>query len=176
MRPGDWIFLDIDQTLLKTSKDRYGPDSIIIDLDPKVAPVIKNMLESYSASEVPEKQIHVILLTARDSKYEQQTRDQLVQIGFPGDIEIIFAPNLKTAEGKVITKGNALEDRLQGNNPKRIIIVDDLKENLIDIQKSLSNSTDLQKIPLILFHKLVGHKMYESVDSSIFFPNNFDNF
>lgn len=47
VHPGDWVFLDIDETILRTGKERYAPDTILLNLDPKVVQMISNWRVTY---------------------------------------------------------------------------------------------------------------------------------
>lgn len=170
--PGDLVLFDIDDTILKMGKEGH----IILNLDPKVAPLIDNWRKNYPPSE-KKNQIQVAFLTARPSGYEQETRKQLTELGFPKDIDIIFAPNRHEISEKIPTKGKELLSYLKQSSqlPKRIIMVDDLKLNLVDVKNALSQDENSNKIPLKLFQRLPRHKLYESVDNGMIFPATLDH-
>lgn len=164
IRPGDLIAFDIDKTIMKTGEHKYEEQSDLLNLDLGLSQFIDNWHKSYPASEQT-KQIQVIFLTSRSPQSEQQTQEQLQKLGFSANIPIIFTPNLKEGATKRITKGQALlryiED--QSNTPKRIIVLDDLKANLDNIDQTFKKSP-FRSIPLNLFLKQVSYKLFESTD------------
>lgn len=171
IRPGDWVILDIDETLLKRS-----PSGKRLNLDPKVPELIKNLQQSYPESE-KEKQIRVIFLTA--NRNEDEVRSSLIEAGFPESLYLIIAPNQQTNQGKIPTKGQALVKELRktseqgGFLPKRIIMIDDLALNLENIQQALIESK-FDKIPYLPFLKQTNYKLYESADEGQHFPESLD--
>lgn len=167
VRPGDWVVLDIDETLLKQS-----PSGLRLNLDPKASQVIQNWQQSYPESEKG-KQIRVMLLTANTDT--SGTRAALSSADFPESLEIIIAPNQNTAQGKIPTKGAKLVEELRkaaatGILPKRIIMVDDLAVNLENSQQALAQS-EFKDIPYLPFQKQTSYKLYESAPQENYFPD-----
>lgn len=166
VQPGDWLILDIDGTVLKRGKDN---NQDILNLDPKVVEMVKNWQTLNANEPAPKKHITLLFLTARKPEKEQQTREQLKKAGFPENIKIIFAPNDKSSGGKIPTKGKALIQELNKSNlkPRRMIMVEDLEENLRDVHETLQNNVAYKNIPLKLLKRKVDRKICESSDEII---------
>ncbi|MBA3813692.1 MAG: NUDIX domain-containing protein [Alphaproteobacteria bacterium] len=170
VQPGDWVVSDIDKTILNQGS---GANEEILNLDPKFVEMVKSWQELNAQESNPSKHITILFLTARKLKNEEKTREQLKRLGFSENIEIIFAPNDKSFGGKIPTKGKALINRLEGatkSMPRRLIMIDDLKENLINIYDTFQNDITYKNIPLKLLCRETRTKMYESPDSDICFP------
>lgn len=171
--PGDWIVLDIDNTLLRTGQGKRGPESTLLNLDPKVADLVKNLARSYPPSENG-KEIKFLLLTERDNNELDETQQQLEKIGIPiQDVEILFD---NPYEKEPQTAEKKLSKRIINSayKPKRIFVIDDSEKNLVDIGKEFSSHRDLTQIPLKLFQKQFGYKLYESSDNGFSFPQDLD--
>jgi hypothetical protein len=174
VQPGDWLILDIDETILQRGKDS---NQEILNLDPKVVEMVKNWQALNQIEKNPQKHITTLFLTARKLKYVKKTREQLKTIGFPEDIEIIFAPNDREGSTKTPTKGRALNKRLEEASikPRRMIVVDDLKVNLADILNSLQNNEVHKHIPLKLVQRRTNTKICESSEIANQFPKKLTN-
>ncbi len=171
VRPGDWIVFDIDQTVLREGR---AFNQEVLNLDPKVVEMVKDWQVLNTTEVNPQKHITIIFLTARSFAREEATKEQLKKAGFPENIEIIFAPNDRRSGAKTSTKGNALIQRLEKAQvkPHRIIMIDDLKENLMDVYNSLQNNETHRHLlkSLKLLKRKVNTKIYESSDLLDRFP------
>lgn len=148
--PGDLVLLNIDKTIL---------NSALLNLGPKLSHLVKNWRMSNPASQ-GEKKIQVVLLLERSSEFENKVREQFNQLGFPNDVDIVFAPN--SSKDNASTKGIALLHHLTqlSQMPKRIIMVDPHIENLKDVQHKLKINKTYNNIPLLLF-KMQGDDLEE---------------
>ena len=135
LRQGDVLFLDIDETLILCGLLKYEDPVELTEQD--LPTLIKNLQES---------NIPVYGLTARQAKFTEHTLQQLktVDIVFS---EIIYAPNLKN---KTPQKGQALLNWFlatpKGLRPKRILMIDDQKQQLEGIESSFNQQADVSVI------------------------------
>src|SRR3990167_4098251 len=165
---GDWIFLDIDETLLLTGIERYKESVHLTESN--LAEDIKRLSERY---------IKVIGLTARHHQWASQTLEQLKQAGIELD-EVLHAPNIHE-NGKIYPqKGSCLQSYLEKQkkhnkaSPKRVFVFDDIYRNLEDIQKNCK----LKEIPVFLKQYEQAH--YQDVqcndETAQLFPQSLDGF
>ncbi|GAB4391280.1 MAG: hypothetical protein Tsb005_00420 [Gammaproteobacteria bacterium] len=136
LRQGDSVFVDIDNTLLLTTTKRS-----IHDTKPQATEAFINDLKL-----LKERGIKVVALTARTESTAQNTINQLKAIGIGhGEIaEIIYAP-----ESKGLALANYLEQH-SSESIKRVLMFDDLQENLDDIAQHVKRS-DIELL-LYLYH------------------------
>lgn len=141
LRQGDYLFLDIDDTLLLTGFIKYQHSTRCTE--DNLPTTIRQLQESG---------IKVIGLTARAEQFNEETIKQLNQHTIKLD-HIIFAPSEKdNSKNKQSTKGEALIAFLSqlpdSSKPKRVLMIDDMLANLNDIAKKWN--TDLPD--LLLYH------------------------
>ena len=178
VRPGDWVILNIHETLLKSGrplKKKGIPDKkddILLNLDPQIPVLLKNWQQSYPSTE-GKKQIRVILITSHLDE-NNKVREHLTQLGYPPDIEIIFSPDDISTGMRLSTKGDTLAAIIAqeplATKPNRIIMVDTDLENLESVRDALTQfnySPNDRKIGpkvikknLFLFLKETGYKIY----------------
>ena len=139
LRQGDVLFFDIDETLLLCGIKKYE-DAVSLTEDS--LPLLIEKCKEIG--------IKIYGLTARDLSFQMQSVEQLHDVNIHLS-EIIHAPSQKTNNGKIYTKGDVLRKWLQknGHNPKRILVIDDSKNELLSIQESFSHLSDNA---LILYH------------------------
>ena len=128
---GDYLFLDIDGTLLITGKDKYTD-----------APMPTEAGLAAELKRLRERGIKVLGLTARKEKYRDATLQQLMKLGITLD-DIIFAPaEQKTKGGTHFRKPPALQAYLSrcAQQPKRIFIFDNDIGQLQDIQQAFADT------------------------------------
>ena len=138
---GDWIFLDIDDTLLLTGLSKYHDQPRLTETE-----------LAAEISRLRQRGIHVVGLTARKEKYADVTRAQLTMLGVELD-DVIHAPDLKAGNKHHLQKSLAFNNYLTtmqkiGKKPRRIFIIDDLITQLEDIAAHYQ----WQDIPLFLKH------------------------
>jgi hypothetical protein len=139
VQSGDWVFFDIDNTLLFYSfKSGIGQ---VKDINPQVKNMIQE-LRDYSQGK-----IKFFALTARNS--QRSAQDDLEAMGYALD-GIITAPGNKIGG---CGKGDSLVTFLksQSHLPNSIWFFDDLTCQLKDVQERLSVDGELNKIPLKLY-------------------------
>lgn len=124
LRSGDYLYLDIDNTLLLTAFDRYGSKVALTELE------LASEIERLQASGV-----EIYGLTARDGSHAGQTIEQLASVGIRLK-SVIHAPKI---DGK-LQKGKALRHHLTTLPllPRRIVVMDDMKAQLENIAAGLS--------------------------------------
>jgi 8-oxo-dGTP pyrophosphatase MutT (NUDIX family) len=128
------LVLDIDDTLLFDSVDKYSG-----------APKLTETATPGELAYLTEQEsCHVLILTARDEKYRHETELQLKELKIPYHT-LLHAPNNEVVSGKkTSTKGAVLHAYLLGDGRKKwsekstIVVVDDLENNLLSMQASLS--------------------------------------
>ena len=166
---GDWLFLDIDETLLLTGILRFGEDLRLTEEN--LAAAIRH---------VQSLGIKVFGLTARHPNSADKTTEQLKQLGVELD-GIIYSPNDHSDPNESkSTKGSALEgfilQRINLNTLKvqRIFVFDDLLVNLNNIETVCTNLG----IPLFLKHYRRPHHQPILVNdlTNSFFPSQLDGF
>lgn len=160
LRQGDFVFIDIDDTLLLTGLEKYR-DRVEVS-EPDLARTIAILRES---------RIPVVGLTARSARFSEQTLFQLNQLKIVCD-HIIHAPSKSMVDGtRQMQKGIALQNYLNTliHKPKRIIIIDDNYAQLENIRESAEN-----EIPLLLYHYIRPHR--QAVPKRSDFPESLDEF
>jgi 8-oxo-dGTP pyrophosphatase MutT (NUDIX family)/ankyrin repeat protein len=176
---GDLYVFDIDKTVLRRSKKDNHILSLDLNLPELVNGYEKNRLFNEENKEKTWNYPQALFLTARGGNFES-TQSHLTSIGFSKTIPILSAPD---KDGKP-TKGKVLAEYLLSNDqlPKRIIFIDDLKENLEDVQQVFKNDEILKDIQLKLCLKKTNYKLYDSTDFTKDlpelkgeFPENLDN-
>jgi len=137
LRQGDMVFLDIDQTILWPGIEKY--------LD---KPTLKETRLPELIKQLQQSNIKVIGLTARKEERAETTKTQLELFDIKLD-EIIYAPSyIDDAHVKHMRKGNKLKSYLKEcpTIPKRIIVIDDNKEQLDAINEVVN------ELPKVLYH------------------------
>jgi len=139
LRQGDVLFFDIDETLLLCGIKKYE-DAVSLTEDN--LPLLIEKCKEIG--------IKIYGLTARDLAFQIQTVKQLQDVNIHLS-EIIHAPSQKTHNGKIYTKGDTLKKWLEKTklDAKRILVIDDSKEQLFSIQESFNHLSDNA---LILYH------------------------
>ena len=126
---GDYLFVDIDETLLLTGINKYADTP--------------QLTESGLPAEIKrlhERGIKVIGLTARKEKYRAATLQQLKKLGITLS-DIIFAPSEKITDGsKLLRKAPGLQAYLSQcePQPQRIFIFDNDLAQLQHLQQAFA--------------------------------------
>lgn len=165
LRQGDYLFLDIDDTLVVTGLIKYqGTVSLI---EKSVVQQIKVLRESG---------IHVIGLTARKLRFKQLTHSQLQSVDIQLD-DIIHAPSDHSRDEST-TKGVFLKQYIEqlsssSMKPKRIIVIDDNIKQLNSIAVAMSQ----EMMPCVLYHyDRPLHYPVNVHQKKVDFPDRLDNF
>jgi len=162
LKSGDCLFLDIDDTLLLLGIQKYIDDCI---------PTEPGLLQELQ--HLHERKIRLIALTARKHQYKTQTEAQLKKNGIILD-DIIHAPNIRIHHQKCVQKGLAVVHYLTTLpiQPKRILVVDDKREQLEDI---FSHTKSLD-IPCVLLHYVRPQHQALLQQASALFPESLAGF
>lgn len=164
---GDWLFLDLDETLLLTGLKKYEDAPSLTESE--LVSTIKMLRE---------RGIKVIGLTARKTKYATATCEQLKSVGIELD-EVIHAPNQEHKNHEQTEKGkslkefvNAHQQEIHDGKLKRIFIFDNLLKQLQDIE---GISQELG-VPIFLKHYTLPQYLTMANDSDFAFPENLEDF
>ncbi len=173
LRQGDYLFLDIDDTLLFEgfSSEMRMPieKGDYVATEKTLAQLIAILRKSG---------IHVIGLTARPNRFKETTEQQLKKAGIELE-DILYAPSKRSEtnthivqKGKVLKKYIADLPTLTKPKPKRILVIDDTYAQLLDIEKEMEEVG----IPMLLFH--YQPKLHQAINNKklIPFPETLDHF
>jgi 8-oxo-dGTP pyrophosphatase MutT (NUDIX family) len=159
IQPGDWVFFDIDDTLLLSAIRRY--EGIPELSESELPSQIKNLID---------RGIKVCGLTTRSVLYTTQTLQQLLDLGIILS-DLIHASTPEAPDTETL-KGHALRQYVDSSleKPKRILVIDDSKEALEAIETSFSTS----ELPLLLYCYL--RTEYQTLTHPVDFPINLRDF
>lgn len=168
LRQGDYLFLDIDDTLVLLGIKKYKDEAICTE---------KNIISQLKC--LKESGLHIIGLTARKNKHVTQTECQLNRL----DIElehIIYAPSLidETTKEPILQKGIRLEEYINSLppscKPKRILVIDDNAKQLANIASRIENC----QIPYILYHyqRKIHGSIHHYANDAADFPETLNDF
>lgn len=164
-----WVFLDVDQTLLRSPQTQ--PVSEVFDLAPRV----KELLDRHPVNQYTKDSAKFFILTARES-----TQPDLEKIGISitkNVTGIIVAPTDRSTGNRIVQKGHVLRDMItkaQGYLPQTIVVVDDSQEQFDSIKAALTDEFLAQNnIKLILLLK--SQVLYQSATSGDF-PDTYTDY
>ena len=165
-RSGDFVVVDIDETIIKTGKDRYDDKTFLLSLDTKFPHTVRRWMDD------PKGNIRFTFLTARAQKYQEKTNSHIKLMSYPDNTKVIFSPNEEIS--KKSNKGSALINELKSliYLPKRIVVVDDLCGNIQDIDESLANNKDYRNIPRALYLKKSNYRIFPNGNAAVDLPEN----
>ena len=166
LKRGDCLFFDIDETLLFSGLDRYQDTP--------------ELTENELAAQITTAQemgVRVYGLTARHDKFADKTIQHLEQLGITF-AEVIHAPSITNDQGEQqLQKAKTLKKYIDAlcasdsdTKPKRVIVIDDLKQQLDDIETAFSANDP----SLILNH--YDRLEYQPITKQIPFPPNLRDF
>ena len=158
VKKGDLVVFDIDQTILVTGTIKYGNKAIVSGLCPQLPALIADWKKTFG------EEIDFLILTARKLKYMDDTVIQLKKINMDG-IFVIHAEN----NYGISTKGEELVNYLElafleKTKPKRVVFVDDMLKNHIDVSNNLTKF----KIPYLCIQKQSCFQITTSGNEHIF--------